>query len=270
MAFAFQSIGADLIGPFLLNGSRFILGAIVTLPFLFRKSNDDKEILFKAALIDGILLFLATNLQQLSISYTSVGKAGFLTALYIIMVPIISFIFLKKRINLNDKIAVILALIGLILLCDLSINDLSIERYDIYLIIVAILFAIQILVVEYYANKIDTVKMSCLAFFITGILSMICSLLFESFDIQIYKDAIPSILYLGIMSTGIGYTLQTVGQKYVASNDASLIMSLESVVSVIGGYLILNEILTIKELIGCLIMFIAVILCQLPEKNQVS
>lgn len=267
LAFAFQSIGANLIGPFQLNGFRFLLGALVISPFALKKDNTDNKLLFKAALLDGILLFLATNLQQYAITYTSVGKAGFLTALYIVLVPFIAALFLNKKLNINAIIAVILALIGLILLCNLSLNDLNIEKYDFYLIIVALLFSFQILLVEEYVNKINPIKMSCLAFLITGLLSLIFSFIFESFNFEIFKSALPSILYLGIMSTGLGYTLQTVGQKYIASNEASLIMSLESVFSIIGGYFILNQVLTTKELIGCLIMFLAVIICQLPNKK---
>ena len=130
------------------------------------------------------------------------------------------------------------------------------------------LFAIQILVVEQYVDKMNPIKSACITFFVAGSLSLICSLLFESFDINIYKQALPSILYLGFMSTGLGYSLQIVGQKVVPSNDASLIMSLESVFSVICGYIILHEILSTRELIGCLIMFIAVIISQLPEKKK--
>ena len=267
-AFAFQSISADYIGPFLLNGSRFIIGFLITLPAFLLKKDDNNKTLFIVSSINGFIIFLATNIQQYAIGFTSAGKAGFLTALYIVLVPLIASLFLKKKIGINDRIAVVLALIGLILLCNLTLDDFILEFYDFCLIITALLFAMQILLVEQFVDRINPIKSACITFFVAGTLSLICSLLFETFDLNIYKQAIPSILYLGFLSTGLGYSLQIVGQKVIASNDASLIMSLESVFSVIGGYIILHEVLTIKELIGCLIMFIAVILSQLPEKKK--
>ncbi len=266
-AFSFQSIAAQLLGPFYLNAARLTLGGLVLVPFLFRKDGFLKKDLLTASFLDGMILFLAPNIQQIAIKDTPVGKTGFITALYIVLVPLLSFLFYRKRPGKKALISLMIALIGLYLLCGLTASDLSLRPHDLYLIITAVFFALQILVIERYADKVDPFKFCCLAFLFSGLLSFVCAL-FESYDAAMMQKALPSILYLGIVSTGIGYTLQPIGQRIVPSMEASLLMSLESVFSALAGYLILHQTLSSREILGCILMFAAVILCQIPEKKK--
>ena len=269
-AFSFQSIAAQLLGPFYLNAARLTLGGAVLIPFLFRKDRFRKKDLLTASFLDGMILFLAPNIQQVAIKDTPVGKTGFITALYIVLVPLLSFFLFRKRPGRRACISLLIALAGLYLLCGLTPDDLAFRTHDLYLIATAVLFALQILVIERYAERVDPFKFCCLAFLFSGILSLICALLFETFDAAMMQKALPSIFYLGIVSTGIGYTLQPIGQRYVPSMEASLLMSLESVFSVLAGYLILHQSLSSRELLGCILMFAAVILCQIPDNKKIG
>lgn len=263
-AFIFQSISAELIGPFLFNGSRFFLGGLVILPFLFKKDpNNDFKKEIQSGIILGIIMFIAPNLQQFAMANTSAGKAGFMTSLYIILVPILSFIFLKKRISKRIFISLVLAMIGLYLLCGAS---LDFRFSDISLILCAFFFALQIIVVEHYVKWVNPLKMSCLQYLIAGGLSLICAFIFEDFNLTNYASALPSILYTGIFSTAVAYTLQIIGQKTVDATVASIIMSLESTIAALSGYIFLHQSLSLYELEGCILMFCAVILSQLPSR----
>lgn len=274
-AFAFQSQGMDYMGPHTFNFARFFVGAIVLVPVIFltkRKSEHKKttkkdiKIALAGGLICGICLFLASTLQQFGIRYTSVGKAGFLTTLYIIFVPIIVGIFLKRKISIVVWIGAVLSLIGVYLLC--VSESMSIGKGDIYSIGCAIFFALQIIAVDYFATRMNGVVLSCLQFFVSGIWGMICAFLFEEPSISQLAGGIVPLLYVGIMSSGVGYTLQILGQKNADPALASLIMSLESAISVLGGYLILGEKLTANELLGCLIMFVAVVGVQIFDAKK--
>lgn len=263
-AFIFQSISAELIGPFLFNGSRFLLGGLVILPLALKKDpNNDRSKMIRCGLILGLVMFIAPNFQQFAMSNTSAGKAGFMTSLYIILVPILSFIFLKKRISKKVFISLIIALVGLYLLCGATL-DLKVS--DISLILCAFFFAVQIIVVEYYVKWVNPIKMSCIQYLIAGGLSLICALFFEQFDMNNYVLAIPSIIYTGVFSTAIAYTLQIIGQKNVDATIASIIMSLESTIAALTGFIFLHQSLSLYELLGCVLMFCAVILSQLPSK----
>ena len=273
-AFAFQSQGMEHMGPMTFNGTRFLIGAVVLMPviFLFKKTEDKKIVTKKdvkvtvlGGAVCGLCLFAASSLQQFGIQYTSVGKAGFLTTLYIILVPIIG-IFFKRKVSAVVWIGAVLSVIGMYLLC--VSETMSINKGDILAFFCAIIFAFHILSVDYFAPKTNGIVLSCLQFFTSGICAMVCAFIFEHPTFSEIISGIVPLLYVGVMSSGVAYTLQILGQKNADPTIASLIMSLESAVSVLGGWLILHQKLTGKELIGCLIMFIAVVGVQVfDEKN---
>ena len=205
-------------------------------------------------------------MQQIGIQYTEVGKAGFLTAMYIVLVPVLSTMFLRKKTGIHIWLGVVLAVVGIYLL-SISSDSFTIAKGDIYEIICALMFALHILVIDYFNTKADPVKISCVQFFVCGILSGVFMMTAEQPQVQYILAAWQPILYAGIVSTGIGYTLQVVGQRNVNPTVASLILSLESVVSAIAGLLILDQQLTQREIYGCICMFAAIVLAQLPIKN---
>ena len=213
----------------------------------------------------GLALFVASNLQQIGIQYTTVGKAGFITALYIVLVPVFG-IFLKKRAGIRVWVSVALAVAGLYLLC---ITDrLALGKGDILVLLCAVVFAVHILVVDHFSAKTDGVRMSCIQFLVCGLLSGVCMLLTEHPEMRLILQAWQPILYAGVFSCGVGYTLQIIGQKGTDPTVASLILSLESVVSVLAGWLLLGQRLSVRELGGCALMFAAILLAQLPERRQ--
>ena len=288
IAFVAQSEGGEAVGPLTFNATRNIIGSLVLIPviLLLNKINPQSnsadftesdrqpmassgsnpfsrnKTLIAGGIICGICLCLASNFQQFGIQYTSVGKAGFLTACYIIIVPILG-LFMKKKCSPFIWVAVVMALIGLYLLC--ITDGFSIGKGDFLVLICAFLFSLHILVIDYFSPKTDGVKMSCIQFLTGGMLGAICMFLFESPNMAMILNAAGPILYTGIMSTGVGYTLQILGQKGLNPTVAALIMSLESVFSALSGYLFLHQVLTTRELIGCVLMFIAIVLAQLPD-----
>ena len=289
IAFVAQSVGMEYVGPFTFNGVRSLIGAAVLVPviFLLNRSKDASATavsqaaelpatgatssayktrdLWIGGIACGIALFAASNFQQFGIKYTTVGKAGFITACYIVIVPIIG-LFLKKKCSPFIWAAVVMALIGLYLLC--ITDGFSIGLGDVLVLVCALLFSLHILVIDYFSPKADGVKLSCIQFLVCGILSMIPALVLEHPQISSILTAWLPILYAGIMSCGVAYTLQIVGQKNVNPTVASLILSLESCISVLAGWVILGQKLSAKELLGCVIMFAAIILAQLPEKSS--
>lgn len=273
-AFAFQSQGMDYMGPMTFNGTRFLIGAIVLVPviFLFRKSGekkkitkDDVKITVTGGMICGLCLFIASSLQQFGIQYTSVGKAGFLTTLYIILVPIIG-IFFKKKASVMVWIGAVLSVIGMYLLC--VSETMSINKGDVFAFCCAIVFAFHILSVDYFSPKTNGIVLSCIQFFTSGICAMVCAFIWEQPTVTEIVNGIIPLLYVGIMSSGVAYTLQILGQKNADPTIASLIMSLESAVSVLGGWIILGQKLSGKELLGCLLMFVAVIGVQVYDAKK--
>lgn len=277
VAFAAQSAGMDYVQPFTFNAVRCIIGGIVLIPCigilkLYNKEpvrQKEREMrqktLYKGGIMCGILLFIASNFQQFGIQYTTVGKAGFLTALYIIIVPFLG-IFSHRRVGKKVWLGVALALCGLYLLC--IKEDFRLEKGDALIIICAFTFSFHIMTIDYFSPKVECVKMSCIQFLVCGVLSAIGMFIFEQPQISQILAAWKPILYAGVLSCGVAYTLQIVGQEGMNPTAASLILSMESAVSVLAGWALLHETLSRRELIGCLFMFIAIILAQLPQKRR--
>lgn len=278
-AFVAQSVGMDYIGPFTFNAARFLIGGTVLIPLIVYRSKknpllknqtlEEKRKNQKTAWIGGvccgIALCGASLLQQMGIQHTTVGKAGFITTLYIIIVPLIE-LFFGKKIAKKIWLGAVMAVIGLYLLC---INEnFSIGKGDFLILVCAILFAIHILIIDHFSPKADGVILSAIQFFVSGFISVIGAILVENPNPAAMLDAIVPILYAGVMSCGVAYTLQVIGQKNISPTVASMILSLESVISVLAGWIILGEALSAKEIVGCVIVFMAVVLVQLPEKKK--
>ncbi len=286
VAFVAQSVGMDYVGPFTFNTVRSLLGGIVLIPciVLLKRINvgskdtagaaehasgdpaGQRKVLLTGGVACGVLLCIASNLQQFGIMYTSVGKSGFITAMYIVLVPVLG-IFLKKKAGIKIWCSVAIAVGGLYLLC-MTDSGFSIQKGDLLLLLGAVIFSFHILTIDYFSPKVDGVKMSCIQFFTCGILSMVCMFLFEQPQIGAILQAWMPIVYAGVLSCGVAYTLQIVGQKGMNPTVASLILSMESVISVIAGWLILHQKLSGRELLGCVLMFAAIILVQLPERER--
>lgn len=286
VAFVAQSVGMDYVGPFTFNTVRSLLGGIVLIPciVLLKRINvgskdtagaaehasgdpaGQRKVLLTGGVACGVLLCIASNLQQFGIMYTSVGKSGFITAMYIVLVPVLG-IFLKKKAGIKIWCSVAIAVGGLYLLC-MTDSGFSIQKGDLLLLLGAVIFSFHILTIDYFSPKVDGVKMSCIQFFTCGILSMVCMFLFEQPQIGAILQAWMPIVYAGVLSCGVAYTLQIVGQKGMNPTVASLILSMESVISVIAGWLILHQKLSGRELLGCVLMFAAIILVQLPERDR--
>lgn len=278
VAFVAQSVGMDYVGPFTFSAVRALIGAVVLIPciVLLKKVNReenrtegkaaDRKVLATGGIACGVLLCVACNLQQFGIMYTSVGKAGFITAMYIVLVPVLG-IFLKKKVGAKIWCGVLIAVVGLYLLC-MAGSGFSIQKGDFLLMLCAVVFSLHILVIDYFSPKTDGVKLSCIQFLTCGILSGICMFLFEKPQLSNILAAWMPILYAGVLSCGVAYTLQIIGQKGMNPTVASLILSMESVISVIAGWLILGQKLSSRELFGCVLMFAAIILVQLPSKKK--
>lgn len=288
-AFVAQKAGMEYIGPFTYNGLRCLIGALVLVPVVLvvnalqKKKNggdlsagvtdgdrqialkNERKTLLAGSLACGAALFIGSSLQQIGLVYVSAGKVGFITALYIVLVPILG-LFLGRKVRRILWLSVALATVGLYLLC--IKEDFTIGKGDLLVIACALGFAIHILIIDHYSSKVDGIKMSCLQFLFAGLFSLPFMFIFETVDwANIYDCRIP-ILYTAVMSCGIAYTLQILGQKDVEPAVASLILSLESVFAVIMGILVLHEQVSSRELTGCIIMFAAIILAQLPAKKE--
>lgn len=277
VAFVAQSVGMEYIGPFTFNAIRCVLGGLVLIPVILvlkkkketgaeNQEKEDKKTLWAGGIACGVILCIASNLQQFGIMEASVGKSGFFTALYIVMIPVIG-IFIGKRPGIKLWFCVALAVVGMYLLC-MKDGSFTIERADIMLLLCALAFSFHILVVDYFSPKVDGVKMSCIQFFVCGVLSAVGMLFTETPDISNIQAAWLPLLYAGLLSCGVGYTLQIVGQKGITPVIASLIMSLESVISALAGWVILGQVLSPKEILGCVLMFVAIIITQIPIGNK--
>ena len=275
-AFVAQSVGMDYLGPFTFNGVRSLIGGAALLPciWLFQKgkgkatekpSRGARKELIAGGIACGLLLFAASSLQQIGIQYTTAGKAGFITAFYIVIVPVLG-IFLHKKISGKVWGAVAIALAGLYFLC--ITEKVAMGKGDILIFLCALVFSIHILVIDYFSPKVDGVKMSCIQFFVCGIVSLPPMFFKETPKIGAMVEGWAPLLYAGVLSCGVAYTLQIIGQKNVNPAVASLILSLESCFSVLAGWMVLGEKLSMRESVGCVLMFGAIILAQLPDRKK--
>lgn len=273
VAFVAQRQGSESIGAFTLLSSRSFIAVAALLPVigirsLFggkKSSHSSRKTLWVGGILCGIALATASALQQIGINYTTAGKAGFITALYIVIVPIIA-VFFKKRASLFVWIGVVLATAGMYFLC--MDSGFSVSKGDMFVFGCAFCFSVQIMLVDHFAPKVDGVKLACVQFFVCGAVCVLPALILEQPTVQVFKDAMFPILYLGLISSGVGYTLQIVAQKHVQPALASLVMSLESVFAVLSGWLILDETLSQREIIGCVLMFAAILLAQIKLKKE--
>lgn len=282
--FVAQSAGMDYIGPFTYLCCRSFVGCIVLIPVavLYERKNNkgvssqaegtpsvtnNKKNLIIGGIVCGTVLTAASALQQIGIIYTSVGKTGFLTVLYIVLVPIFG-LFLKQKCQLNVWISVLVAVVGLYLLC--IQEDFSIVLTDLYVLGGAVMWAVHILFVDHYSPRVNGVWLSSIQFLVCGILSGILMFIFETPSLDSIIACAGPILYAGVFSSGVAFTLQILAQKYLNASIAALIMSTESVFSVLSGWIFLHELLSRREILGCVFMFIAVLLAQFAFPTRKS
>lgn len=272
-AFVSQSKSMDYMSPFTFMAARNILAVLFLLPvviYRLKKGSINVKQTLKGGICCGIALVVADFFQQYGITMTSVGKTGFITTLYIIFTPILG-VFLHKKVEPKVWVCALISVVGLYLIC-VNENDFSINKGDILVFVCAILFAVHILVIDCFKGEADGVAMSCVQFFVCFVLCTGLSLITDKPTASQLKDGIIPILYAGILSSGIGYTFQTLGQRGVNSTVAALILSLESVAAAVSGYaafklgiLTTNQTLTLRQIVGCVIVFVAVIIVQLPN-----
>lgn len=276
--FVAQSIGMDHIGPFTFQAARCFLGGLILLPIIavmdkFTGKNDGKTFfsrwadkqLWKAGLLCGIPLFVATNLQQVALVDTDAGKSAFLTAMYIVFVPIIGMFFGQKP-SKWVPVSVALGVAGLYCLSCVGVT--SIATSDLLLLGCAVAFAVQILAVDKFANRVDCLRLNCINAFLCAGLSAVIMLITEEPSWNAVRGCFGSVAYAGILSMGIAYSLQNIGQKNLDSATASLLMSTESVFAVLAGWIVLKQSLDFWEGLGCILVFIAIVLSQLPDKKK--
>ena len=279
-AFVAQSAGMEYVDPFTYNGVRSLIGGLVLLPTLFLFERGDRErygceekknvdrISLVGGLCCGVVMAVASSLQQYGISMTTAGKAGFITALYIVIVPILG-VFIGKKIPKRIWLCVAIAVGGFYLLC---VKDgASVSGGDLLVLLSAVFFSVHILVIDHFNGLgASGVRMSCIQFWTAGVLTMIPAFLFEEVAFSALWAAKYTVLYTGVLSCGVAYTLQILGQRHTDPTTATLIMSLESVFAALSGWLILDESLKGRELVGCVLVFAAVLLAQKPEKQKVK
>ncbi len=287
VAFVAQTEGGDVVGPFTFNCTRSVLGSLVLLPVIRLldslglsvkkpETREDRLSLLRGGICCGLCLAFASCFQQLGLYYgTAAGKAGFLTACYIVIVPVLG-LFVKKKCGWNVWAAIVVAVVGLYLLC--MNGSLSVQMSDMLVIVCSFLYSLHIITIDHFVVKNDPVRMSCIQFATAAVISFFPMVVTEIHPLSggfsawlgafASTGAWVSILYAGICSSGIAYTLQIVGQQNMNPTVASLIMSLESVFSVLAGWLILGQHLTARELLGCAVVFAAIVLAQLPEKME--
>ncbi len=275
ISFVSQSVGMDYIGPNTFMGIRTTMGGIVLLPVIFFSDRNKKKSgaykktdikkLIKYGGLCGIFLCIASTLQTYGLQVTTTAKSGFLTAFYIIFVAVFG-VLCGKKINLNTIIGVLIAVFGMYFLC-LFGEKISFNWGDALTLICAVFFAGQILLIDRFITYADGVKLACTQFLVSGIINLILMFIIEKPDIDSILVCSVPLLYSGIMSCGVAYTLQIIGQKYAEPTSASIIMSLESVFAAISGWIILGEKMTLAQISGCAFMFLAIVLVQLPNKN---
>ena len=281
-AFVAQDMCADTMGAFAFNASRYFIAVLSLLVVIAISSmqHKDKPALSPAekkaankqlwigGLCCGAALAMASNFQQ-AVAGTDSGKAGFITALYVVLVPVFG-LFFKRKVSLPVWIAVALSVLALYLLC--IKGSFSLSPGDLLILICAVCFAVHILVIDHFTAYCDGVKLSCLQFLFAGVISTVCMFLFEEVDFAAIWSCILPLLYVGIFSCGVGYTLQILAQKGSNPTVVTILLSLESVFAVIAGAIILKQQMSVREYIGCAVMFAAVLLAQIdfPVKQKVE
>ena len=278
ISFVSQSVGMNYIEPNTFMGIRTTMGGLVLLPFIFATDNikkkkqgtyqkTDMKKLIKYGAICGIFLCIASTVQTYGLIYTTTAKSGFLTALYIIFVAIFG-LFCGKKLDAKIALGILTAVVGMYFLCLFGM-DISFNIGDLLTIICAIFFAGQILFIDKFVQEVDGVKLSCTQFLIAGGINLLLMFLIEKPEMANIMSCKTALLYSGIMSCGVAYTLQVVGQKYAEPTSASIIMSFESVFAALSGWVILSEAMSISQIFGCALMFLAIVLVQLPDKKKV-
>lgn len=282
LSFVAQSIGMESVGTFTFNACRMLLGSVVLLPLIALRGRGnekpdeqtkkaERKELIKAGFICGFILFVSSCLQQQAFAYLEVGKVGFITALYMVLVPVFN-LFAGKKASLNVWIGVALGAVGLYLLC-VGDGGFSLETGDALTLCCAVGFAFHIIALDKFSKTTDPMKLSSMQFFVSGAFSTVFMLIFEEPTVSALSTAAPSIIYAGVMSCGVAFTLQAFGQKYTDPAVASLLLCLESAFSLLFGWLLLHQTLGKKALIGCAVMLTAVILTQIqitPKRKKIS
>ena len=267
-AFVAQRAGMEFIGPFTFNACRFLMGGFLLLPFIFLRTDNYKQYqsknTLKGGIVAGILLFGGASFQQLGIVFTTAGNAGFITGFYVVLVPILGLLFFKHKTGINIWIGAFLALTGIYFL---SIKqNLSISKGDLLVFLGACVWAFHVLVIGKYAPLGNAIKIAVIQFLICGILSLLFALLTEPIMLSAIKGGLLPIFYGGVFSVAIAFTLQVIAQKNAHPSLAALLLSSESLFALLGGWFILDEIMSNRALFGCLLMLCGIILSQLKMK----
>lgn len=271
-AFVAQSMGMDHLGPMSFQAIRSLLAVLALLPVIFLMDRDPGRYiprwkakgLWKTGILCGLALFVAQGLQQVGLQFTEPGKAGFITAMYIVLVPVLG-LFLRRKCGLRVWISVALAVAGLYLLSCVGVTEINIG--DILILISAGAFAVQIVLIDILAQELDGLRLNCVQFMVVTVLSTLAAVFTEAPTWQAVWDCALPLLYTGVLSSGAAFSLQILGQQHLPPEPASLIMSLESVFAVLAGWVILGQTLSPTELLGCGLVFAGVILCQLKGKS---
>lgn len=271
-AFVAQRLGMKYVGPFTYNGIRFALGSLSLIPLIIFFKDDKSENnnskgmreVSKAGIIAGIVLFIAVSLQQLGLMQTTAGKAAFITGLYIVLVPILG-LFLKHYVGINAWIGAIIAVIGLYFLC--VTNTFSISLYDLLILVCAFFFAVHILLIDSFIKRVNAIKLAFFQFLTCAVLSLVIAFFTEKITFSGIWQAMIPILYGGLGSVGVAYTLQIIGQKNAEPTSAAIILSMEALFAAMGGFLILNENLGVRGIVGCALMLTGMILSQIKIKS---
>ena len=279
-SFVAQTVGAEHVGTFTFLASRSWLGGIVLLPVIafsdYREkrsgtyqtqSKNTLRTLIWGGIACGVCLFFAAATQQMGVAQTTTAKAGFITTLYVLMVPILT-LFMGRKIGKKIWLCVMMGVIGLYFLC--MADSISLNKGDALVLLCAFLFSLHILVIDHFSPKVNSIKLSCIQFFTTAVIATVFTFLFEHPTAQTLLAAALPIMYAGILSSGVGFTLQVVAQKDLNPTIASLAMSLESVFSALAGWILLGQSLSVRELFGCALMFTAIVIAQLPDRKTAS
>ncbi len=268
-AFVAQSEGMAYVGPFSFGAVRYIIGGVVLIPFawFFSRNDENKDVrgTIFGGIMCGLALFLASTLQQIGIQYTTVAKSGFLTAMYIVLVPILRIV-LGKRPTFRVWLCILVAAVGVYFLC--AMDGFSINIGDGLMILSALMFSVHICVIDHFVEKHSGVWLACIQFLVVGLVSTPFMFIFEAPTIADISNAWVEILYTAVFSSGIAYTFQILGQRDTNPVVASLIMSTESLFAALSGWVILGQAMTVRELFGSLLMISAIVFAQLPEKKK--